>query len=467
MQVKKFEAKTMKEALQLVKQELGPDAIILNAKDNKKSFGLGGSGSIEVTAAISERALKKKQYAESRMPKATKDEFRAKSAKNQKAFIETTVSRYRPTQEPQVASVTRPPTVRRYIDIFDEDAAGKRVNDVLEDFAKGSDRVLEDSALKAKATMAPTVSDEVLSLRREVDILKTLLTQFQQGAVAPARHPLTTHPGADYGLPFELSFSFERLLTAGIDARFVAEILEKADKELSPMEKKKKSLVDAWVAKYILSHTSVVGQWSKVSPFGPQLQLFFGPGGHGKTSALVKVASQLALNERRKVAIFSADVYKVGAAEQLKIFAQILNVPFETVKHTIEFPNLVKKHSKCDVILVDYPGSNFKDIGEIDQFRSLLPSRDIAKTSHLVLSAATNDIDAFEICQRYTAAYFDDVLVTKLDESSVHGFLYNIQRKTEKPLYAFGIGSKIPEDIELATRERVVDLIYKITKKRI
>ena len=72
MQVRKFEAKTMKEALQLVKQELGPDAIILNAKDNKKTYGLGGSGSIEVTAAISERSLERKKFAENRLPSKMK-----------------------------------------------------------------------------------------------------------------------------------------------------------------------------------------------------------------------------------------------------------------------------------------------------------------------------------------------------------------------------------------------------------
>jgi flagellar biosynthesis protein FlhF len=75
------------------------------------------------------------------------------------------------------------------------------------------------------------------------------------------------------------------------------------------------------------------------------------------------------------------------------------------------------------------------------------------------------ELDAYEACHRYRVVNFDDIIATRLDESSNHGFLYNIQRKTDKPLYAFGLGAKIPEDIELATRERVLDLIYKITKK--
>jgi flagellar biosynthesis protein FlhF len=80
------------------------------------------------------------------------------------------------------------------------------------------------------------------------------------------------------------------------------------------------------------------------------------------------------------------------------------------------------------------------------------------------MSCTSKDLDAYELCSRYQMSRFDDIIATKIDESSNHGILYNLQRRTEKPLYAFGIGPKVPEDIELATRERVIDLIFKITK---
>ena len=64
MQVKKFEAKNMEEALSVIKRELGPEAIILSTKENKKAFGLLKRPSVEVTAAISDRALLKKKIAE-------------------------------------------------------------------------------------------------------------------------------------------------------------------------------------------------------------------------------------------------------------------------------------------------------------------------------------------------------------------------------------------------------------------
>ncbi|MDZ4676117.1 MAG: flagellar biosynthesis protein FlhF [Oligoflexia bacterium] len=496
MQVKKFEAKSMKEALQLVKQELGPEAIILNAKDNKK-FGLAGRGSVEITAAISEKALQKRQYAESRIPEESRERFRAKSAKHQKTFIDTTVNKYHQRQSAiatrsagdldqislstQAARIKIPtkrgPTSAKYIDIQDEEAfeqpiSGRRVDDILEDFARTGSYVLEDAANKAQIRVGPvtktyqasshTSTDEVTTLRNEVDSLRELLGQMQNGSSKPR----TQHPGAEYGLPFELAANFEKLQTAGIDSRYIVEILEKADKELTGLEKKKRSLIDAWVARYIMSHTHVVGSWQRQSELS-QLHLFVGPGGHGKTTALVKIASQLVMHEKKKVAIFTADTFKVGAADQLKIYSQILNIPFETVKHAMEFPRLLQRYAGYDMILIDYPGFSLKDIREIDQIRTLMPPRDMVRVTHLVMSCTAKDIDAYEICNRYQVTQFDDILPTKIDESYTHGFLYNIQRKTEKPLYAFGIGSKIPEDIELATRERVLDLIYKITKRNV
>src|SRR6202522_439111 len=87
MQVKKFEAKTMKEALELVKVHLGPEAIILSAKDSHRGFGLMGERSVEVTAAVSEETLRKKKVAESKLREDLRERFQQIPAARQKQFI--------------------------------------------------------------------------------------------------------------------------------------------------------------------------------------------------------------------------------------------------------------------------------------------------------------------------------------------------------------------------------------------
>ena len=88
MQVKKFEARTMKEALEMVKTQLGPDAIILSARDNNKSYGLVGEGSVEITAAVSEETLQKKKFAESKLREQDLQKFKQIPARQQKELIQ-------------------------------------------------------------------------------------------------------------------------------------------------------------------------------------------------------------------------------------------------------------------------------------------------------------------------------------------------------------------------------------------
>ncbi len=85
MNVKKFEARTMKEALDMVKTQLGPDAVILSAKEMTKGFG--GIKSIEITAAYSENMLRQKEFVKSKMPTATQEQFNRSSAKSQKEVM--------------------------------------------------------------------------------------------------------------------------------------------------------------------------------------------------------------------------------------------------------------------------------------------------------------------------------------------------------------------------------------------
>ena len=117
MQVKKFEARTMKEALEMVKTQLGPDAIILSARDNNKSFGLVGEGSVEITAAVSEETLHRKKFVESRLRVEDKDKLNRSSAKIQKHIIDKMVTKYIDEKE---AAAPKKITRTRYIEIDDD-----------------------------------------------------------------------------------------------------------------------------------------------------------------------------------------------------------------------------------------------------------------------------------------------------------------------------------------------------------
>lgn len=474
MQVKKFEARTMKEALEMVKTQLGPDAIILSARDNNKSYGLVGEGSVEITAAVSEETLQKKRFAESRMREQDREKFARTPAKQQKEVISKMVEKHLQKNQP-------PPqiTQRRYIDIDDEQQERQqqqqqrtlenRVRAAANQYTPQSVKpaAVQQVIAKAAAAAAPSQqqqvqrsprreeADEVRALKSEIEGLRKVISQFQTMPQTFAG----SHPGADYGLPFDLSGIFEKLTKAGMAPEIAGEILTKAHDSIPALKMKNKSLVEAWVARYMLDHTRVVE-----NPSQGKVHCFVGPAGAGKTSALVKMASQLVVREGKKVALFTTDSFKVGAADQMRIYAQILNVPFSIIRGPADWMNLIRYIANVDCVLVDFTGLSLKNIDEINMIRNLLPPQSLQAQCHLVLPASVKDQDATELGRRYSVLGYKDVIFTGLDESSQHGTIYNFMKRFDIPLHSFGIGPRVPEDFEYATKERVLDLIFKITQ---
>jgi flagellar biosynthesis protein FlhF len=293
-----------------------------------------------------------------------------------------------------------------------------------------------------------------LALKSEIATLKQVISQFQQRP----QNFLGAHPGADFGINFDLSFIFEKLIRAGIAPEIVAEMLMVAQETLPAIKLKNRPLVEAWVARQVLENTKI-----SESLNAGKVHCFVGPAGSGKTSALIKLASRMVVEEGKKVALFTTDTYKVGASDQMKIYAQILNVPFSVIRNQNDWINLIRYISQVDCVLVDYTGLSLKNNEEVQMLRGLLPPASLSAQIHLVLSANVKDSDAADLGRRYTTVGYRDVIFTGLDESTQHGNIYNFIRRFGVPLHSFGIGPRVPDDFEFATKERLLDLIFKIT----
>lgn len=477
MQVRKFEAKNMKEALDLVKQHLGPEAIILSAKDNNRGFGLMGQKSVEVTAAVSEDTLRKKKMAEQKMRETSREKFALAPARVQKQFINRAYQANkqpayagasaaeapasRPSMTAAAVKVERPPTSLRYIDIIDDEpvSSSQRIKEAASRALSVSQPMLQESlrpATTAASVARPAVSPQVALLEAQIGELKTMLSSFQK----MPQTMVSSHPGAEEGVPYELSFAFERLRRAGVQTSLAVEWMNAAKAELDREQQKKAPLVDAWLVQKILRETITAKD-----PMNGRYHVFLGTTAQGKTSTLVKMASHFVLKEKKRIALISLDTLKVGASDQLKIYAQILNVPFAVVRRGEDWIELEKRLHNVDHIFVDAPGMNLKSMEEVEWLKQLLPQASKRRV-HFVQSALARDEECFEIASRYRMIGFDDVIFTRLDESVQHGLVLNFQKQFQTALHSFGTGTQIPEDFEWATKERMADLIFKISKMR-
>ncbi len=456
MIIKKFEARSMKEALEMIKSELGPEAIIIAARDNIKNYGLVGDESVEITAAIQEDRLQKKKLAESRMTAELRDRIHKGSAKNHKELIEKVIqNRQKEDQKnnspskPLVATAAKTPARRsqRYIDMLDEvepEAAPNGASERLKIEAQKAWKTLKQSATPNNAS-----SLTLHSLKDEIHDLKQFFTSLRN----VPQNIIPAHPGHDFGLRYELSSFYEKLLATGIEKNLLVTLLKQVQDDLLSTNTLTTPFIHGMIAK-------TLAQKIIIKPPGSdfKLEVFIGAGGHGKTSSLIKRASALSLSEQKRVAILSTDTKKLGADEQLKIYSQILNIPFMPIHSSSDWAFVANEIRHFDHILIDTPGVRFRSPDEIQELKKRLPSSSLNCTTHLVLSATAKDQDAIEIGKRFTSVGFDDIIFTALDESLQHGVLLNFQNFIGKPFHSFGIGPKIPEDFEPATIERVVDL---------
>lgn len=444
MNIKKFEARSIKEALEMVKTQLGPDAVILSAKEVNKGFGLGGVKSVEITAAYSDVILKQKQFVQSRMSDAQKNNFDHVSARGQKEVIQKVMEERIARQQPKKPLFPTTMSTKKYIEI-DEDQLPRPVEKV-------SHRIQQKDLTQQVQQQWNT--QEVSQLKSELSELKALIGQFK----SMPQNFVQGHPGSEYGVTYSLSNKFSLLTSKGLLPEVAGDILVQAQNQIESHKLNQSNYVDAWIGKYILNSVPVVTGGFE------QIHLFMGPSGSGKTSSMIKLASYLSIQHKKRVALISTDTIKVGAEQQMKIFSEILNLPFIAVRNPNDWNKIIPYLSQIDHVLVDFASFSLRHEDEYKYLRKMMPPVYESLRTHLVLSSKSKDAEILDMNKRYEKLNITDVIFTALDEAIQYGSIYNFVRQTNRPLFGFGIGPKVPDDFEKATPERVVDLLLNLTK---
>ena len=191
---------------------------------------------------------------------------------------------------------------------------------------------------------------------------------------------------------------------------------------------------------------------------GRKIWVFIGPTGVGKTTTLAKLAAHYTLKARKKIGLVTIDTFRIGAVDQLKTYAQILNVPLEVATRPEELKRILEQNTQQDLLLVDTVGRSPRDsahLEELGAFLSVHPQME----NHLLLSATTKESDMGRIVQRYSLAPIQSYIFTKLDETEDYAPLFNQILRDRKPVSYLTHGQNVPEDIELATKGRVANLV--------
>ena len=194
---------------------------------------------------------------------------------------------------------------------------------------------------------------------------------------------------------------------------------------------------------------------------GPKVIFFVGPTGVGKTTTIAKIASKFRVEYQNKIALLTADTYRIAAAEQLRTYAGILDVPFRVIYSPEEAQMAIRDFFAYEYIFIDTTGHSHHNVTQKETMQELMDclGPEIEKDVYLVLSATTKYRDLINIADAYHKLVEYKLIFTKLDETETIGNLLNLRLHTGASLSYVTTGQNVPEDIETFNPQNTVKLL--------
>lgn len=249
---------------------------------------------------------------------------------------------------------------------------------------------------------------------------------------------------------------YRQLIENEVDEKYANQILGEIESSL-----KKESNVDSILAGIYQKIILKLGQPKaiEVDEKKGKIIFFVGPTGVGKTTTIAKLASYFKLKKKAKIALITSDTYRIAAVEQLRTYANILDVPLSVVYTLEEFNNSIKMFEGYDLILVDTAGRSHKNDEQCNEMFHLIEdcviSEQLVKEVYLVLSAATKYKDLMKINQVYSHIKKYSIIFTKLDETTCLGNILNMKLATGVPLSYVTSGQAVPDDISIIDAQKI------------
>lgn len=406
MQVKRYEAIDMNEAIQLVKRDLGPEAVILSTRKINKGgarFGLFGREIVEVTAAVE-------------TPSIVERKVSFKPEKQTAAPVSLAPLK--------AATAAMEPII---------DGIGQ-INKRLDSLAWNGD---EGQSAEER------VSDDVRELKSMISFLidqslEDKRTKESKGFLALSRY----------------------LIDQGVAPEYIQSLTQDIkDQAGDGPDPDLKTLI--YIAAARMRDCLTFDGWihGAEEEGGQRVVALIGPTGVGKTTTIAKLASDLTM-KGKKVGLITVDTYRIAAVEQLRIYAKILNIPLEVVLSPGDLKNAIRSFSRAEVILIDTAGRSQRDMGQLDDLGRYLDIIDGVET-RLTLSAAASERQMEESIRNFSKLRVDGLIFTKLDEAVNLGAVYNQHARTGIPISYFTTGQRVPEDIEEASAKRLIGAMFK------
>lgn len=423
MEIKTYRANSLQEALQLVRNELGPDASVVHTRELKQSrMGLFRKTVVEVSASAE-------------VPVASRFPAQQTSAQHGSASAQTRAGL--PAQ-----------------------AAAQSLGQPTNRSPEPPGMPLATSQLSSpgeQGRAAPGQLDSPRSLQRDSwgNMAADGRALHSTGA-QPSPTQYEIHPQADSLSPEALELLSE-MLERGIPPHSATRLVRDVC-EIVPIHQQS----DPWLLKgqasqLVAKRVNVSGS-IEVGENEPRVVALVGPTGVGKTTTLAKIAAGFRFDLGLEVGMITIDTFRLGAVDQLLQYAELISAPLEVVNSPDQITGALQRLRECDLVLIDTAGRSPRDAEQLAVLADFLKAAQPDST-HLVVSTASSVASARDAISRFGAVSPSNLILTKIDESVQLGSWFDLLGDCSLPVSYITTGQHVPEDISVASRRRLASLL--------
>lgn len=457
MKMKKYEAKTEQEAIEMVKNELGLDALILNIKkvQPKGFFAFFRKSYVEVTAAYEDNFSQKRKSTFEAVPDKNEDEQKSSNNNLDKNNVAHTGKKNRNRNKNKNKNTDMSSNKKEYTGLREKQdfkTLEERENENLKNIIEGINEKAEIQKKKIEEKRnAEEQKKTINSLEKKLGDTEELLQELMY-KLSVSEHHYGEVRKYDNSM---LQFFYNMLISQEVTVE-LAEILLQDIENIEDLDNLDINLIVKIVYNRIIKILGKpdVLKIDKENRFAKNV-VFIGPTGVGKTTTIAKLSSSFIFGEGLNVGFITADTYRIAAVEQLKTYADILNSEVgivynnEDVMAQIDMLKIVN-----DVIFIDTAGRshrNIENLEELKEFLNMVADPEI----YLVLSITTKYDDLVDIIEAYSKITNFKIIFTKLDETNCLGSILNVCHKTGKRISYATNGQNVPDDIEIIKPEKI------------
>ena len=264
-------------------------------------------------------------------------------------------------------------------------------------------------------------------------------------------------PAAGATIPPELFDLYTELTDSELDKLLARELIFALKRESNAEELGDPSLCRARLVKM------VEGEFHAAAPIGAtpgqrRVVALVGPTGVGKTTTIAKLAANLKLRDGIRMGLVTVDTYRIAAVEQLRTYAEIIDLPMKVVTTPMEMRRALDELSDMDLVLIDTAGRSPRDELQIGELKSLLADAEVDEI-HLVLSLTASLDFLVSTVDHFSSVGTCSLVLTKLDEAHELGVMLNLSRRVGLPVSYLTTGQDVPDDIEGAEPQRMARLV--------